>query len=119
MRHSPIGSLLAALVLLSAGCSGGSGGRVAVPTISPSGAAAAALPEYDSNKDGYLDAQELEKCPALKGALKTIDKNGDGRLSAEEIAGRLTHILESKVGLLTLSCEVRFQGAPLAGATVT
>jgi hypothetical protein len=109
---------VAALALLPAGCADGNRGRVAPPSISPSGAAAAALAEYDANKDGYLDAKELEGCPALQGAVKAIDKNGDGRLSADEIADRLTAILESKVGRLTFSCEVTLNGKPLSGATV-
>jgi hypothetical protein len=119
MRRLLIASFLAALGLLPAGCAGGSRSRVEAPDISPSGAAAAALAEYDSNKDGYLDAKELEQCPALKGALKTIDKDGDGRLSADEIADRLTGILGSRVGLLALACQVTLNGRPLKDATVT
>jgi hypothetical protein len=118
MRYLPIGAVLVAL-LLPAGCSDPNRGRVPVPNISPAGAAAAALAEYDRNKDGYLDPKELESCPALQGAVKAIDKDGDGRLSADEIADRLTAILESKVGRLTFSCEVTLNGAPLTEATVT
>src|SRR5207302_7614851 len=84
------------LVLLIHGCSA----RVDMPPISPEEAAKQALAEYDKNKDGFLDANELEHCPALKNALKTLDKNKDGRLSADEIAERLTAFQATGVGLL-------------------
>jgi hypothetical protein len=119
MNYLPRGALLAAPVLLPAGCAEGKRGRVEVPDISPAGAAAAALAEYDGNQDGYLDAKELEQCPVLKGALKAIDKNGDARRSGDEIADRLTGILESRVGLLALSSQVTLNSTPLADATVT
>src|SRR5262249_6800313 len=67
---------LGGLVLLAAGCSGGGSGA---PQVSPREAARAALAEYDANQDGALDAQELERCPALRSARNRIDKNNDGR----------------------------------------
>jgi hypothetical protein len=104
------------LVLVAVGCSGG--GKGGGPRISPRDAASAAMAAYDTNKDGALDAKELESCPALQSALKRIDKNNDGRLSAEEITDRLT-FLRSQEAQSGVSVEVTFDGRPLSGATVT
>jgi EF hand len=108
-------TLLAALVLLAAGCSGG--GKAGVQ-VSPRDGANQALAEYDTNKDGFLDAKELEACPALLAALKRIDKDGDGKLSADEIAERLTFFQQQDTQP-DVSVEVTLDNRPLVGATVT
>jgi len=108
--------MLTGLALLAAGCSGG--GDQKVPTISPRDAANQALAEYDTNKDGALDAKELEACPAMLGALKRLDKDGDGRVTADEIADRLTFFKEQGA-LSDVSVELMFDGRPVQGATVT
>jgi hypothetical protein len=92
---------------------------VPVPQISPEEAGRQALAQYDRNGDGYLDAPELERCPALKSCLKALDTNGDGRLSAEEIAERVLLYQKSRIGLQAFACQVTLDGRPLAGATVT
>lgn len=112
---APRSALLAGLVLLAAGCSGGSQGPA---PISPRDAASQALAEYDANKDGALDAKELEACPALRDALKRVDKDGDGRLTADEIVERLTFFREQE-SQSDVNVEVLLDGRPLAGATVT
>src|SRR5690242_5129884 len=63
--------LLGGLLLLAAGCTGGDPAippRV-IPKLSPQDAAAAALAEYDANKDGAIDAKELNNSPPLKDAV--------------------------------------------------
>src|SRR5262245_9454796 len=65
--------LLAGMLTVTIGCS--PPGTVAIPKISPESMSEQALAEYDANKDGALDAKELEKCPGLKSILKTIDTN--------------------------------------------
>lgn len=99
--------------------SGCSGDRFPIPSYSPDQAAKLALAEYDQNGDGYLDANELERCPALKKHLEYLDANGDGRLNAEEIAARLSMYAQSGVALKTTRCQVYLDGKPLAGATIT
>jgi hypothetical protein len=89
------------------------------PTYSPDESAQQALAEYDTNHDGYLDAKELERCPALKNRLELIDQNGDHRLSAAEIAGRIQIYADSQVALKSILCSVTLDGRPLQGATVT
>lgn len=107
--------MLVGFALFCCGCSRG----VTPPKLDPQAAAQEALTEYDANKDGYLDAGELRRCPALYDSLKSMDTDGDGKLSAEEIAARLEKIRESKVALVGTSCSVILDGRPLAGATVT
>jgi hypothetical protein len=109
---------LAACFLSIAGCWRGPA-RVLPPKISPSSAASAAMAKYDTDKDGFLDAKELEKAPALRSALKRIDTDGDGKISASEIAARITTWQESKLGLATVRARVSLDGQPLEGATVT
>jgi hypothetical protein len=100
-------------VFLTTGCSRGA----EVARVSPHDAANQALAEYDTNKDGALDAKELEACPALLSALKKLDKNKDGKLSADEIAERLAYFQQDMP--LDVSVEVMLDGKPLPGATVT
>ena len=108
---------VAAASLLHAGCFGSS--AISVPSISPDEAGRLALAEYDANGDGFLDAKELERCPALKGALKNVDKNGDGKLSADEISQRLAEFVASNTGIIGVPCRVQLNDTALEGATVT
>jgi hypothetical protein len=108
--------LLVALALVAAGCSGN--GPIAIPQVSPREAAEQAIADYDTNKDGTLDAKELEACPGLLSALKRTDRSGDSRLSADEIADRLT-LFQDQGMQSDVSVDVRLDGRALAGATVT
>ena len=109
--------IAASLVLcLLPGCGGDD---LTMPSYSPDEAAKQAMAEYDANHDGYLDAKELERCPALKNSLDSMDKNGDHRLSADEIAGRIQIYQESQVALKHVKCRVLLDGRALQGATVT
>src|SRR5262249_8247917 len=107
--------LLLGLLLILAGCKD----RVPVPAVDPKQAGEAAVRQYDRNGDGVLDAQELERCPALRGALRALDKGRDGRLSAAAIAARIADYQTNKLGLVCFSCRVYLDDKPLAGATVT
>jgi hypothetical protein len=111
---------LAATALVAAllGCTPRAGGRIEAPSLSPSDAAAQALATYDTNKDGLLDAKELEKCPALLGALDELDKNKDKKLSPDEITAALQEMRDSKIGILSVDCQLLLDGRPLRGATV-
>ena len=100
------------------GCGGG-GDDLMPPSYSPDASAERAMAEYDTNHDGFLDAQELERCPALKRILELIDQNGDKRLSAAEIAARIEVYQDSQIALKNVGCQVSLDGRPLQGATVT
>jgi hypothetical protein len=99
----------------------GCGRRVGLvpPSYSPDESAKQALAEYDTNHDGYLDAKEVERCPALKYRFETMDVNGDHRLSAQEIAGWIQVYADSEIALKSILCSVQLDGRPLQGATVS
>jgi hypothetical protein len=109
---------LALLVALLApiGCSSR---RIPVPAFAPDRASQEALAQYDRNKDGFLDPDELKSCPALSACLKAWDTDKDGRLSGAEIAARITAYQSSRIGLSALAFQVTLDGQPLPGATVT
>ncbi len=109
-------ALLAAALLFCAlpAC----GNRVSPPAINAEAAAKQALADHDANGDGVLDARELEKCPSLLQAAKALDKDGDRRVSAAEIEARIRSFQQTRIGLMSVGCEVTLDGAPLAGAEV-
>lgn len=109
---------LATGLLLLVGC-GRDEPRVDQPVLSPEGVARKALEEYDTNKDGVLSADELERCPALKNSMGWLNTNKDGKLTAAEIAGRIRSYQESKIALLSVTCQVTLDGKPVPDATVT
>jgi hypothetical protein len=114
-----LGRLLGGLVLLAAGCGGGGGAGSGIPQFSPADVGAAALAEYDANKDGALDAKELEKSPALREASKRgLDKDKDGRVTADEIADRM-RIFKEEGMIGSVFVQVTLDGNPLAGAAIT
>jgi len=106
---------LSVLVILAVGCSR----PIDVPPIDPADVTSRALAEYDLNKDGFLDAAELERCPGLKTALSRFDKDRDGRFSRAELQEYFEEWAKSKTGLHQVLCKVTLDGQPLAGATVT
>ena len=61
---------------------------------------------------------EWSASPALVAVSASYDKNGDGTLSAEEIAAGLAAWQQSGVGARAVPFVVRWNGRPLAGATV-
>jgi hypothetical protein len=109
----------AVVVLLAAqaGCGGGGRGP-APPPVSPSAATAQALAEFDANKDGALDAKELEQSPGLKALLAALGKGPGGRLTADELTQQLQSLRDGGAALTRASCQVLLDGKPLPGATV-
>ena len=108
-----------AIGLLAAGwgCSAKVPDRVPAPAIDPAGSAAKAMAMYDTNHDGVISGDELNKCPAIKNALKQFS-TGDGKVTAETITAELQNIKDSKVGIMSVVVHVKLDGADLDGATV-
>jgi hypothetical protein len=77
-----------------------------------------AIATYDTNKDGKLSGEELDKCPAVKAAIAQIDPSGKGEITADMIDTRVKQWIDTKLARMTVSCTVTRNGAPLAGATV-
>ena len=106
-------SLILSLAILVLGCGGGPPAPV-VPKIDPAASATAAMDEYDTNKDGFIDQAELKSAPSLKDAEKVIDSNSDGKLSRDEIEQRLNKYSAQGMALMSFSCSVTMNGAKKA-----
>jgi hypothetical protein len=106
-----------ALVVGTLGCSTPSGPEM--PDFDPQAAASQAMAGYDTNKDGSLSKNEVERSPALTAAFAHFDKDGTGTISSEEMQGRLKYYADVGIALYGWTCEVRQGGRPLPGATVT
>jgi len=102
------------LLLLGWGCTR----KLETPQFDAQAISARAMTDYDLNKDGFLDAKELERCPGLKSCLKRLDRDGDGRLSRAELEEGLAAYGESRLALVEVMCKVTLGGQPLAGASV-
>jgi hypothetical protein len=89
-----------------------------VPDLPDASAASKALELYDTNHDGFLDAEELEKVPGLRAAIKQVDTNKDGKISAQEIAERIKYWADSRTARTPVRCRVTRNGQSLAGAKV-
>jgi hypothetical protein len=104
---------------LLAGCGGGKNAPLSAPSYDPGGMAQAAIGQYDKNGNGSLEGAELDAVPSLKFALAGIDKNKDKAVSRDELTARFESYKAADVGALGVSCTVRLNGVPVAGAVVT
>jgi hypothetical protein len=111
-----------AIVALAIGLSaplGCSGPRIKAPKFDPAEAARQAMSEFDADKDGGLDADELAKCPGLLAAKASIPPNADGRLTESAIAARLKGYQTREQVVKAFSCQVLLDEQPLADATIS
>ncbi len=56
--------------------------------------------------------------PGLKAAMQKVDLSKRGKISAADISARIQNWADSKLGRMGVSCIVKRNGRPLAGATV-
>jgi len=107
-------------LVVAIGCSGKQP-RVMPPSINASGAASAAIEEYDKDSDGAIGGAELDAVPSIKYAMaqKRIDKDGDGKVTADEIQTRIEEWQATKVAVTNYGCKVLVDGQPLKDGTVT
>jgi len=104
-------------VVLSAGCDRAPS-RLDLPEYKGT-AGQEAIAQYDSNKDGKINGDELKKSAALNSALANIDANKDGAITGEEIDARVQQWRASRVALMPVCCKVLLNGKPVAKARVT
>ncbi len=115
----PFSLALASLLLATAASCQRGPAPVKQPSINASSAGKLAMEQYDTNQDGKVAGDELEKAPSLKAALKRLDTDGDGGVSADEVAARVNAWKEMKTAMTGVPCKVTLDGQPLAEATVT
>lgn len=104
-------------LLLAAGCNRGPG-AIRPPDVDPDDAASEAIELYDQNGDGQLAKEEWAMSPALAAVAPAYDQSGDGALSPDEIAAGIAVWQKSGVGARAVPFNVRWNGRPLAGATI-
>jgi hypothetical protein len=92
--------------------------RVFPPNIDAAAAGAEAIKQFDTDHDGKISGEELDKCPGLKAAIDNIDRSGNEEITAEKITARIKAWQDSKLGRMSLACRVTHNGEPLAGAIV-
>jgi len=92
--------------------------RLSVPKIDAKAAGAEAITLFDTNRDGKLSGEELDKCPGLKAAIDKVDQSGKGEITADDIAARIKAWQDTKLARMTVSCRVLHNGEPLEGAVV-
>ena len=115
-------SLAAVCFLLIAGC-GKSRKAVDNGPVSydqtPEQTVAAIMALYDANKDGELDATELERCPSLKTLLTAMNKGPSGKITTQELTERIAQQQSSGHRVASIPCEVLLDGNGLGEVKVT
>lgn len=105
------------VIVISVGCSKGAARRLPQAKFD-SAAGAKALEMYDTNKDGKISGEELDKCSALKSAISRLDPSGKNEVTAEAITAEIQKWIDSKCARKGFKCLVKRNGQPLADATV-
>lgn len=105
-------------LLLTAGCSGRPS-AVRMADINPTESAGRAIEFYDRDGDGRLSGEELRAVPGILKHKQFYDLDSDGYVTREEIVQRLEQWLAAKLAFRSLSANVKLNGRPLSGVTVT
>jgi hypothetical protein len=110
------GQIGVALIFV-AGCSGRPG-AIAPPRVDAGAAAAQAIDMHDQNGDGQLSKTERSTSPELAAVAERYDTNGDSSLDGDEITSGIDAWQQTGIGARSVPFAVRFDGRPLAGASV-
>ncbi len=74
---------------------------------------------YDTDGDGFIAGEELERAPGLKAAMENLDTDKDGKVSEDEISARVAAWRSQGIGLMRFTCDVVLDGKGVEGAVVT
>jgi hypothetical protein len=111
-------SLLGVLAVGAAGCGPLRTRSVTPPALDAAAVTAAVMAQADTDGDGQLTKQELERVPALAASLAALDTNADGRLAAAELRAWLDAVRGAGVAFTPLTVSVTHNGKPLEAAEV-
>jgi EF hand len=103
--------------LLAAGCSS-KPSKVELPRYDPEAFATAIVERCDADKNGAISKQEAEQAPGIVAAWARYDANNDGSLSRDELVARAKQWSEAGLGLASVRCVVRLNGAQVDGVLV-
>jgi hypothetical protein len=106
------------MVVALAGCGPARPSRITPPGLDAAAVTAAVMGQADTDGDGRLTKQELERVPALVVSLATLDADADGQLSAAELRAWLDEVKVSRVAITSLTASVTHKGKPLANAAI-
>jgi len=123
-------------VIIGAGCDMGPK-RIKPPSVNSAAAARAAIDQYDTDKNGQIAGEELDKCPALKslwselaarsrGGGEQLPRSGASKNAADKPEGITAEMLQSvigdwlqmRIGRVTYTCQLTRNGRPLGGAAI-
>ena len=90
----------------------------AIPPKYSSQAGADALQAYDTNKDGFINGDELKRVPGLQASLDQVDTDHDKKISTQEIDARVKAWQDSKIAEMPVRCNVTLDGQPLSDVEV-
>jgi hypothetical protein len=99
------------------GCNGAE--RVYPPSFDADQAAAAALAQFDADRNSVISREEAAAaCQGIHHDWSEYDANTDGEISRDELAQRFQKWLDQDTGLMNVRCEVQLNGQPLVGAEI-
>lgn len=108
-------TLLAPLLL--AGCSS-QPSKVEMPKYDPEAFATAIVERCDADKNSAISKQEADQAPGIVAAWTRYDTNSDGSISRDELVARAKQWADAGLGLASVRCVVRLNGAPVDGVLV-
>ncbi len=111
------GVIVMSVLLLSSGCADRPT-RVEAPRWDASELADRVLAELDKNQDGQVDSTEMQAAPGLAAGGRIIDTDADGQLSREELEARFEIYGDMRIGMMSKTLRIAYDGRPLRNAEV-
>jgi len=102
---------------LLAGCAS-KPSKVDMPKYDPEAFATTIIERCDADSSGSISQQEAEKAPGIVAAWGRYDANNDGNLTRDELVARAKQWADAGLGLASVRCVVRLNGAPVDGVMV-